>query len=1025
MHNAQVISILLMWRTIAALLLSLTLTLILATQAHALTFNNQPNAALSTNHQLSQLKIDAWATEQGLPINTVQTIHQARDGVLWVGTASGLVRFDGVRFSVVESLVAPDLASRAIFGFMEDSEGALWIGYSRGVARYHNGRFELIVDSTVLQSRRAWAFAEAADGSVWIATENGLLRWARGINAGKGGITKHYKVADGLPTDRLRALTFDRDGVLWIATSGGGLVSMLPNKVGTFTVMNPSNGFPHLEVRHVLSDPAGGVWAATAGAGLVRVMATKSGVDIKTYTVADGLVTNHLTYLARQRSSRADVADEIWIGTWGEGIVRMRNGKFATLSAAQGLGGDQVWAVHVDGEGSVWAGTWNGGLNRLSERAFGVVGKPEGLSNDNVRGVLHDSRGVTWVTTAGGGLNRIEAGQVSAITKKDGLASDESSGLLADHDGAIWVASYTAGVSRINTISGSKNKFRITNFGLNDGLPSLDVRVIFQDKSGTIWLGTIAGLARFDGTRFVKIEALGSEALREGIVAVFEDSKGTLWMGTAGKGLVRFSKGVNGVGDRWTTLTRKEGLVSNWVLALHEDKNGAMWVGTNGEGMNHIKDGQVTAIRAKDGLWDGTVQVILEDGRGNLWMTSNRGFFYVPRRELEDFVAGRIQKVMSARYGPTEALRSTTFASNLQPAGSIDGNGLLWLPSLKGLVLVDPKNLPDDGDPPKVMLSEVIINGNSQPATDTVVLPPGSLPITIRYAANALLNANRVTFRYQLAPISKDWVDAGRSRDATFPSLPHGQHQFLVAASLDGKRWQPLPQPLLIVVKPHFYQTTWFILLSVIATIAAMLGLYRLRTFKLHQRHDEMTRLVTEKTEALRLANVHLSQLSLTDALTGLANRRQLDSTLQIEWRRAMRLQHPLALIMVDIDSFKAYNDSLGHLQGDKCLIAVAALISETTSRAGDFAARYGGEEFVILIPGLKHAEALQYGEMLRHACEARAIAHPSSIVASVVTISVGVAALIPTEDVAATTLIAKADAALYQAKREGRNKVR
>jgi ligand-binding sensor domain-containing protein len=358
LHNAHVISILLMLRLIAALLL-----LTLATQTQALTVNNQPNAALninaalstnaalsinaalstpnaalSTSHQLSQLKIDAWATEQGLPINTVQTIHQARDGVLWIGTASGLVRFDGVRFSNIESLVVPDLASRAIFGFMEDSEGAIWIGHNRGVARYHNGRFELLVDSTILQSRRAWAFAEATDGSVWIASENGLLRWTRGINAGKGGITKHYKVADGLPTDKLRALTFDRDGVLWIATSGGGLVSMLPNKLGTFTVFNPSNGFPHLEVRHVLSDPAGGVWAATAGAGLVRVMATKSGVDIKTYTVADGLVSNHLTYLARQKSSRADVADEIWIGTWGEGIVRMRDGKFATLSTAKGLG---------------------------------------------------------------------------------------------------------------------------------------------------------------------------------------------------------------------------------------------------------------------------------------------------------------------------------------------------------------------------------------------------------------------------------------------------------------------------------------------------------------------------------------------------------------------------------------------------------------------------------------------------------------------------------------------------------------
>ncbi len=1019
----------LLWcRSLFFLLLALLIGMQISSAAPTIPSSANTRAASSTWNQLSQLKLDVWATEQGLPINTVQVIHQTRDGVLWVGTASGLVQFDGIRFSTVESSVVPDLASRAIFGLMEDGDGALWIGYNRGVAKYRNGRFELVIDSDILQSRRVWSFAEAADKSVWMATENGLLQWSRGIkgvDGGNGSVTKHYKVADGLPTERLRALTFDRDGVLWIATSGGGLVSMLPNKVGTFTVMNPSSGFPHLEVRHVISDPAGGVWAATAGGGLVRVMVNKGIAEFRIYTVADGLVSNHLTYLARKKSTRTDVADEIWMGTWGHGITRMRDGKFATLSTAQGLGGDHIWTLHVDAEGSVWAGTWNGGLTRLSRRAFGVIGMPEGLSNEITRAVIHDKSGVTWVTTAVSGVNRIEEGRVSAITKKDGLASNETSGLMEDRDGAIWVATYNAGVTRINAVPTVKNKLSITNFGLADGLTSLDVRLIFQDNSGTIWVGTAHGLSRFDGKRFVDVAGDGTEALSGGVVAMHQDKKGTIWIGTAGKGLVRLAKRENSGADQWSTLTRKEGLVSNWVLALHEDKTGAMWVGTNGEGMNHIKDGKVAAIRPKDGLWDGTVQVILDDGRGNLWMTCNRGFFYVPRLELEDFIAGRTEKVTSVRYGPTEALRSTTFASGVQPAGSVDRHGQLWLPSLKGVVVVNPKNLPDAGDPPMVTLSEVVINGKSQSADDAIVLPPGSAPITIRFMASTLLNANRVFFRYQLAPLSQDWVDAGKNREATFASLPHGQHQFLVAASLDGKRWQSLEQPLTIVVKPYFYQMAWFILLCTVVTFAAALGLFRLRTFKLHQRHDEMTRLVADKTEALRLANVHLSKLSLTDALTGLANRRHLDDTLQLEWRRAMRLQHPLAVIMVDIDFFKDYNDSLGHPEGDKCLIAVAAIIRDVTSRAGDFAARYGGEEFIILIPGLKHDEAMQYGEKLRQLCESRALAHPASSVASVVTISVGVATIIPTEDRDIATLVAEADAALYRAKREGRNMVR
>jgi diguanylate cyclase (GGDEF)-like protein len=958
----------------------------------------------------SQLKIDAWATEQGLPINTVQAMHQARDGALWVGTASGLARFDGTRFATFESAALAELSSRAIFGFMEDAGGTLWIAHSRGVARYRAGKFTPAFDSALLQSRRAWAMAQAADGAVWIASENGLLRWAQGgTDPDVGSITHHLKQADGLPTDRLRALAFDRDGTLWIATSGGGLVRYANNK---FAVMGLSDGFPHLEVRHVLADPAGGVWAATAGGGLVRV--NKS--EIKTYTVADGLPTNQLTYLARRPAARPGDCDELWIGTWGSGVVRLCEGKFTTMGSAQGLGGDQVWALHVDREGSLWTGTWNGGLNRLGPRAFGVIGKPEGLSNDNTRAILQDRQGVTWVATAGGGVNRIEAGQVRALTTRDGLATDESSGLLEDRDGAIWVASYTAGVARIRDAA---TKAVIDNFGVADGLQNVDVRSLLQDKDGTLWAGTIAGLARFDGRRFVAVSGPGTEALSEGVITMRQDRSGALWLGTAGKGLVRHFNG------EWKTYTRKEGLVSNWVLALYEDAQGAMWVGTNGEGMNRIKGDRIAAIRASDGLWDNTVQVILEDAKGRLWMTCNRGFFYVPRNELEDFVEGRLAKVLSTPYGPTDALRSTTFASGQQPAGSIDADGQLWLPSQKGVVLVDPQRLPGDGTPPAVSVHDVLVDGKKQTVGEPIILPPGSLPLSVRFMADTLIYAERARFRYRMEGLTRDWVDAGKNREVTFPSLPHGRYRFVVATTVDGKRWQESAQPLLVEVKPHFHQTPWFVVLAVLSSIGAAFGLFRLRTHQLRRQGQEMARMVAERTEELRLANEHLERLTLLDPLTGLANRRHLDATLDIEWRRAARAHTSLAVVIADVDVFKAYNDSLGHPEGDKCLVAVADVIRNTSHRAGDLAARYGGEEFMIVVPGLAHAAALEYAQRLCRAVQARAIAHPASPVAPVVTLSLGVAACTPSEQRTPADLVAQADAALYRAKNEGRNRAR
>ncbi len=938
---------------------------------------------------VTQYRIDAWQTEQGLPQNTVQSMYQTRDGYLWVGTGAGLARFDGTRFATFESSPVPELASRPIFGFMEDREGALWIGHSRGATRYRNGRFERVITDELMDGRRVWAFAQARDGAVWAATENGLVRWDKGV-------VKIYREAEGLPSKRLRTLDFDRDGTLWIGTTGGGLVSFA---AGKFTVLDPSKGFPGLEVRHVLADPAGGIWAATAGAGLVRV---DRGV-VKAYTVADGLPTDQLTYLAR------DKAGSLWIGTWGAGVARMTAGTFSSISTAGGLTGDQIWAVHVDHEGSVWAGTWHGGINRLGRRAFVVFGKPEGLSADNVRSVIHARDGVTWVATSGGGVNRIEGNRVTTLTRKEGLPSNEASGLLEDRDGAIWMGTYTGGIARLK-------EGALQTFGLREGLPNVDIRALYQDRAGTVWAATASGLARFDGRGFTPVREAGAPV--EGVTTMLEDRSGVLWIGTAGDGLVRYRNGA------FDTLTRKEGLASNWIVALHEDRNGTLWIGTNGEGVSRLRDGKIASIRPADGLWDGLAQVIIEDRQGYLWMTCNRGFYRVARAELDAFAEGRIPRVTSYGYGPGDALRSTTFAGGLQPAGAIDANGNLWLPSLKGLVIVDPLRLPGSGEPPPAVFEEVSVNGKLVPPGAAITLPPGSSALSIHYRAGTLLDAERVRFRYRMEGITKDWVDAARSREANFASLPHGDYKFRVAATLDGRRWQESAAPLAIRVEPHFYQTFGFIALAFLGFVAAAMSLFRLRTHQLRRRHAHMEHLVAIKTEELRIANEHLSLLSFADALTGLANRRRLDEVLDNEWRRAARLRTPLAMVIADIDAFKAYNDSFGHPQGDRCLAAVSEVIRLASSRAGDFAARYGGEEFVILIPGADLAAAKTFAEGLRAAVEARAIPHPASAVAGVVTLSLGVAARVPSGDAAPSGLVAEADAALYRAKQEGRNRV-
>ena len=167
-----------------------------------------------------------------------------------------------------------------------------------------------------------------------------------------------------------------------------------------------------------------------------------------------------------------------------------------------------------------------------------------------------------------------------------------------------------------------------------------------------------------------------------------------------------------------------------------------------------------------------------------------------------------------------------------------------------------------------------------------------------------------------------------------------------------------------------------------------------------------------------------LEQQSLCDGLTCIANRRHFDSVFEKEWRRAVRSGEALSLVFLDIDFFKRYNDYYGHLAGDDCLRQVGSVLKDSLKRAGDLVARYGGEEFIIVLPATSQADAIQVGEKVRANIESLKVAHKMSEVSDYVTVSVGVATILPEKEIDPATLLKKVDHALYQAKSKGRNRV-
>lgn len=215
---------------------------------------------------------------------------------------------------------------------------------------------------------------------------------------------------------------------------------------------------------------------------------------------------------------------------------------------------------------------------------------------------------------------------------------------------------------------------------------------------------------------------------------------------------------------------------------------------------------------------------------------------------------------------------------------------------------------------------------------------------------------------------------------------------------------------------------TWTVL-NRTYTFAGLLGMALAYAIDRQHRENHLQSCLLELNRLEMIGhNEQLEILSRQDALTGISNRRHLDEMLKDEWFRAMRHQTPLTIMMIDIDCFKAYNDVLGHIDGDKCLIKVADTIKKLAARSGELVARYGGEEFLMLLPMTDQKQAAKQAERLLKAISSLKIAHPNSEVSAHVTLSIGVATYVPQLNEQVSEFLSFADQALYKAKSAGRN---
>jgi diguanylate cyclase (GGDEF)-like protein len=325
-------------------------------------------------------------------------------------------------------------------------------------------------------------------------------------------------------------------------------------------------------------------------------------------------------------------------------------------------------------------------------------------------------------------------------------------------------------------------------------------------------------------------------------------------------------------------------------------------------------------------------------------------------------------------------------------------------------------------DPDVMVLTATDGNGNR--VTAGAAIRHDGNTLTATYRSLTFLAEERTAFQERLLGYEREWSAPHTEAGQRYTNLAPGRYTLqvrAVAASGDvGSRIAELP----FRIEPPWWQTVPARLAAFLLVAAIVYAAFYVRTLRLRRRAGELEALVAVRTGQLETANRELERLAGIDGLTGVANRRIFDNRLKEEWTRAARLGTPLSLLMLDIDFFKAFNDLHGHLGGDECLRAVARAISAQALRPGDLVARYGGEEFAVILPGVLSEGAVAVAEKMRAAVSSLEIHDPGSAVAGHVTISAGVASCTPRRDGTPTELIAAADAALYDAKHAGRNRV-
>jgi diguanylate cyclase (GGDEF)-like protein len=974
----------------------------------------------------------------GLSNTSVSSIVQDSRGFMWFGTQNGLNRYDGKDFKLYENepFSGNTLSQNLIQTLFMDANDILWIGTYGGLNRFDlkTERFSVFrnvpADDASLSGDLVIAITRDAKGRLWVGTSNGLNRMNE-----KDGTFKRYlndpKAPGSLPNNTVRALCCDSAGRLWVGTAGGGFCRFVEE----------TDSFETIAFRP--GDPSG-LPVDTAGTAVMSIIPAPEG--------------------------------KLWVGSWGNAKTRGGVSLFAPETRAfktWALPDERVYVLGALSPGKIYAGTWGGGLYELDPRTGDIQtykrnGARDGLPHDVVYSLFKDDSDVLWIGTNGGGIAKISTISssfkvfVSDAKDPQTLAMGKITSILVDSSGTLWAGVYNGGVNRYDPATGAWRRY-VRDAKDPASISNDIVNVLYEDSRGLFWAGTNAGLCLMDRERGSFTSILPDEKDPSSIASalintILEDPKGNLWIGTIDRGLDYYDRASGKYAHYMNDPKDPGSLSDNLVYKLSYDAQGRLWVATN-KGLNRMEGGSFKRYlydpANKKGLSSNSILTLLHDSRGRFWIGSKGGgvMRYLPETdsfnsatkkeglpgntvygilEGKDGLIWIITQNGVATYDPaTDGYKRVSALNNLYDNSLTSGcaataDGTIYFSSTGAIFGYNPGKAAEESPKPPVFVTEVIA------ANDEKLVSPissNAKPIRLRYWENSIelrfaalhyANPQSNQFAFKLEGFDKDWTYCGSTNTAKYTNLPGKSYTFRVKAANSLGAWNEEGASVRLKIETPLWLSPWAYAFYLVIVVLIGYLLASLRDKAVLKRKVEE---LSDTKNALESANGKLKELSSSDPLTGLANRRALDLELASAWSFAIRAAMPISGLIIDIDHFKKFNDVYGHQAGDDCIKKVTHAMGSQLDRDTDIIARYGGDEFFLFLPSTESPGARLIAERILKAVRDLKIPSADSEPCGYVTVSIGCATHFPIPGDRSESLIAKADEALYRAKETGRNR--